>query len=95
MKAIGVDASSPAFAKMDFFTVHECLRLHYEEALTRMDSTTGRRMIVLLTFSGLENVLISWMVRTLDLFVELEIYSVSRLVTSGCSPEELIRITSY
>lgn len=42
MKAIGVDTSSPAFTKTDFYTAHECLLLPYEQALTRMDSTTGR-----------------------------------------------------
>jgi 3-deoxy-7-phosphoheptulonate synthase len=42
MKAIGVDTGSPAFTKTDFFTAHECLLLPYEQALTRMDSTTGR-----------------------------------------------------
>lgn len=42
MKAIGVDTASPAFTKTDFFTAHECLLLPYEQALTRMDSTTGR-----------------------------------------------------
>jgi 3-deoxy-7-phosphoheptulonate synthase len=42
MKAIGVDTASPAFTKTDFYTAHECLLLPYEQALTRMDSTTGR-----------------------------------------------------
>jgi len=42
MKAIGVDTGSPAFTKTDFFTAHECLLLPYEQALTRLDSTTGR-----------------------------------------------------
>ena len=42
MKAIGVDTGSPAFTKTDFYTAHECLLLPYEQALTRMDSTTGR-----------------------------------------------------
>jgi 3-deoxy-7-phosphoheptulonate synthase len=42
MKAIGVDTSSPSFTKTDFFTAHECLLLPYEQALTRLDSTTGR-----------------------------------------------------
>jgi len=42
MKAIGVDTASPSFTKTDFFTAHECLLLPYEQALTRMDSTTGR-----------------------------------------------------
>ncbi|KAG7357108.1 3-deoxy-7-phosphoheptulonate synthase [Nitzschia inconspicua] len=42
MKAIGVDTSSPAFTKTDFFTAHECLLLPYEQALTRLDSTTGK-----------------------------------------------------
>mmetsp|Transcript_8772 Transcript_8772/g.18201 ORF Transcript_8772/g.18201 Transcript_8772/m.18201 type:complete len:492 (+) Transcript_8772:90-1565(+) len=42
MKAIGVDTGSPSFTKTDFFTAHECLLLPYEQALTRMDSTTGR-----------------------------------------------------
>jgi len=42
MKAIGVDTSLPAFTKTDFFTAHECLLLPYEQALTRLDSTTGK-----------------------------------------------------
>ena len=42
MKAIGVDTSTPAFTKTDFYTAHGCLLLPYEQALTRMDSTTGR-----------------------------------------------------
>lgn len=42
MKAIGVDTSAPNFKQTDFFTAHECLLLPYEEALTRVDSTTGR-----------------------------------------------------
>mmetsp|Transcript_2016 Transcript_2016/g.4643 ORF Transcript_2016/g.4643 Transcript_2016/m.4643 type:complete len:506 (-) Transcript_2016:152-1669(-) len=42
MKAIGVDTAAPAFTKTDFFTAHECLLLPYEQALTRLDSTTGR-----------------------------------------------------
>eukprot|EP00980_Cylindrotheca_fusiformis_P016944 scaffold5157_cov100-Cylindrotheca_fusiformis.AAC.16 len=42
MKAIGVDTAAPAFTKTDFYTAHECLLLPYEQALTRMDSTTGR-----------------------------------------------------
>mmetsp|Transcript_9497 Transcript_9497/g.23308 ORF Transcript_9497/g.23308 Transcript_9497/m.23308 type:complete len:495 (+) Transcript_9497:152-1636(+) len=42
MKAIGIDTGTPAFTKTDFFTAHECLLLPYEQALTRLDSTTGR-----------------------------------------------------
>jgi len=42
MKAIGVDTSNPTFTKTDFYTAHECLLLPYEQALTRMDSTTNR-----------------------------------------------------
>lgn len=42
MKAIGVDTLGPAFTQTDFYTAHECLLLPYEQALTRMDSTTGR-----------------------------------------------------
>lgn len=42
MKAIGVDTASPGFRKTDFFTSHECMLLPYEEALTRLDSTSGR-----------------------------------------------------
>jgi len=42
MKAIGVDTASPAFTKADFFTSHECLLLPYEQALTRLDSTSDR-----------------------------------------------------
>jgi 3-deoxy-7-phosphoheptulonate synthase len=42
MKAIGVDTSDDTFTKTDFFTAHECLLLPYEQALTRLDSTTGK-----------------------------------------------------
>jgi 3-deoxy-7-phosphoheptulonate synthase len=42
MKAIGVDTSSPVFTQADFYVAHECLLLPYEEALTRVDSTTGK-----------------------------------------------------
>jgi 3-deoxy-D-arabino-heptulosonate 7-phosphate (DAHP) synthase class II len=41
MKAIGVDVGSPTFASTDFFVAHEALLLPYEEALARVDSTTG------------------------------------------------------
>jgi len=42
MKACGVDTSSAAFTKTDFFTTNECSFLPYEQALTRQDSTTDR-----------------------------------------------------
>lgn len=42
MKAIGVDTGNSNFKQTDFFTAHECLLLPYEEALTRIDSTTGK-----------------------------------------------------
>jgi len=42
MKAIGVDLNAAEFEKVDFFTAHECLLLPYEEAMTRVDSTTGK-----------------------------------------------------
>jgi len=41
MKAIGVDVNSPTFASTDFFVAHEALLLPYEEALSRVDSTSG------------------------------------------------------
>lgn len=41
MNAIGVDLESPAMQQVDFFTAHECLLLPYEEAMTRIDSTSG------------------------------------------------------
>jgi len=42
MSAIGVDTQSSKFTQCDFYTAHECLLLPYEQALTRVDSTTGR-----------------------------------------------------
>lgn len=42
MQAIGLDLSSPNLDRVDFFTAHECLLLPYEEAMTRIDSTTGK-----------------------------------------------------
>jgi 3-deoxy-7-phosphoheptulonate synthase len=42
MRAIGLDAdTTPALRQTDFFTSHEALLLGYEQALTRVDSTTG------------------------------------------------------
>ena len=42
MAACGVNAeSTPAIRETDFYTSHEALLLPYEQALTRVDSTTG------------------------------------------------------
>lgn len=42
MKAIGITAENqPSLRETDFFTSHEALLLGYEEALTRVDSTSG------------------------------------------------------
>jgi len=42
MEACGISAdSTPSVGQVDFYTSHEALLLRYEEALTRMDSTTG------------------------------------------------------
>jgi len=42
MRACGVDANAtPQFRSTDFFTSHEALLLGYEQALTRVDSTSG------------------------------------------------------
>ena len=42
MRAIGIDPeTNPDMRSTDFFTSHEALLLGYEQALTRVDSTTG------------------------------------------------------
>ncbi len=42
MRAIGITSeTNPRLRETDFFTSHEALLLGYEEALTRVDSTTG------------------------------------------------------
>ena len=42
MRAIGIDAeSNPKLRETEFFTSHEALLLGYEEAMTRIDSTSG------------------------------------------------------
>ncbi len=42
MAACGLNsATTPQIAETDFFTSHEALLLQYEEALTRVDSTSG------------------------------------------------------
>ncbi|SIQ09958.1 3-deoxy-D-arabinoheptulosonate-7-phosphate synthase [Rhizobium sp. RU20A] len=42
MKAIGISAENhPGLRETDFFTSHEALLLGYEQALTRVDSTSG------------------------------------------------------
>ncbi len=43
IKAAGVDGgSAPSLQAVDFYTSHESLLLEYEEALTRLDSTSGK-----------------------------------------------------
>ncbi len=43
MAAAGLNAeTSPDLSRVDFYTSHEALLLEYEEALTRIDSTTGK-----------------------------------------------------
>lgn len=41
MEACGIDPDSTALQGTDFYVSHEALLLRYEEALTRVDSTTG------------------------------------------------------
>ncbi len=41
MRACGVDADARELSGTDFYTSHEALLLWYEQALTRVDSTTG------------------------------------------------------
>jgi 3-deoxy-7-phosphoheptulonate synthase len=41
MAAIGIDTNSPQMNQVSLYTSHEALLLDYEEALTRMDSTSG------------------------------------------------------
>lgn len=43
MKAAGIDSKgAPTLQSVDFYTSHEALLLEYEEALTRVDSSTGK-----------------------------------------------------
>jgi len=91
MKACGVDTSSSAFTKTDFFTANECISLPYEQALTRQDSTTDRWY----DFSA-HMPWISEDTRQLD-GAHLEFCRGLRnplgiKVSDKCSPEELIRI---
>ncbi len=42
MRAIGLDAEAhPELRATDFYTSHEALLLGYEQAMTRLDSTSG------------------------------------------------------
>lgn len=41
METIGISMDNPQITQAQFFTSHEALLLGYEEALTRIDSTTG------------------------------------------------------
>lgn len=41
MSAAGLTADHPVMASTEFWTSHECLLLPYEQALTRLDSTSG------------------------------------------------------
>jgi 3-deoxy-7-phosphoheptulonate synthase len=42
MSALGLTAEHPVMRSTDFWTSHECLLLPFEQALTRLDSTTRR-----------------------------------------------------
>lgn len=42
MAACGITPDHPTMASTDFFTSHECLLLPFEQAMTRLDSTSGR-----------------------------------------------------
>lgn len=91
MKACGVDTGSAAFTKTDFFTAHECLLLPYEQALTRMDSTTGR------WYDCSAHMLwVGERTRQLDgahlEFVRGIGNPLGVKISDKCSPEELIRI---
>jgi 3-deoxy-7-phosphoheptulonate synthase len=91
MKAIGVDTNSPAFSQVEFYTAHECLLLPYEEALTRVDSTTGRYYDC-----SAHMVWIGERTRQLDgahlEFVRGLPNPLGVKISDKCSPEELIRI---
>jgi 3-deoxy-7-phosphoheptulonate synthase len=41
MAAAGVTVNHPIMNTIEFWTSHECLHLPYEQALTRVDSTSG------------------------------------------------------
>ncbi len=41
IKALGLDVNNPQFNEVNFYTSHEALVLEYEEAMTRVDTTTG------------------------------------------------------
>lgn len=42
MKACGMSDDMGVMNETEFYTSHECLLLDYEEALTRLDSTTNQ-----------------------------------------------------
>ncbi|KAH7404048.1 hypothetical protein KP509_15G008400 [Ceratopteris richardii] len=42
MEAMGLHTDHPLMTTTDFWTSHECLLLPFEQAMTRLDSTTGR-----------------------------------------------------
>lgn len=46
MQACGMSADSGIMSETEFYTSHECLLLDYEEALTRLDSTTNQWCVV-------------------------------------------------
>jgi len=42
VSAMGIDIKAPQFNEINLYTSHEALLLEYEEALTRIDTTTGK-----------------------------------------------------
>ena len=42
MRACGMSSQEGIMSETEFYTSHECLLLDYEEALTRLDSTTNQ-----------------------------------------------------
>ena len=47
MKACGMHDEMGVMNETEFYTSHECLLLDYEEALTRLDSTTNQWCAIL------------------------------------------------
>lgn len=91
MRACGINEDHALMKSTDFYTSHEALLLHYEQALTRQDSTTGN-------FYGCSAHLL-WMgerTRQLDCahieYIRGICNPIGIKISDKCEPEELIEL---
>jgi len=91
IKALGLNTDTTDFKQTNFYTAHECLLLNYEQALTRLDSTSNK-------WFGCSGHLLWIGERTRDIegahleYIRGINNPIGIKISEKCNPEELIKI---